>query len=84
MSIMCTDPVCGTLVHPAHAAAVVDYEGTTHYFCDEKCQVRFIAEHLWTARHEGRPLAVEVDDRKGRVVHLVTSLEPAPDRPTAH
>ena len=38
------DPVCGMKVNPAKAAAKVDYEGKTYYFCGVGCGKRFEAE----------------------------------------
>jgi P-type Cu+ transporter len=35
------DPVCKMLVKPETAAAKFDYNGQTHYFCAESCQIRF-------------------------------------------
>lgn len=81
MSTFFTDPVCGLLVHPMHAAGVVDHEGTTYYFCGEECQTRFIAEYLVEARRAKTPLRLVLDDRQGRIAHLVE--EPEPDRITA-
>jgi P-type Cu+ transporter len=37
------DPVCGMSVDPAHAAAIVVYEGMTYYFCNPGCARRFEA-----------------------------------------
>ena len=34
------DPVCGTHVAPASALSLAA-EGTTHYFCSEKCRAEF-------------------------------------------
>jgi Cu+-exporting ATPase len=38
------DPVCGMTVDPARAAAHVDREGTTYYFCSKGCAARFSAD----------------------------------------
>ena len=38
------DPVCGTEIAPDKAAARLDHEGTTYYFCSTKCHDRFVAE----------------------------------------
>ena len=35
------DPVCGMTVNPKHAAAQVDYGGTTYYFCSKHCAASF-------------------------------------------
>ncbi len=36
-----TDPVCGMKVDPKTAAAEVEYEGKTYYFCSEGCRKSF-------------------------------------------
>ena len=38
------DPVCGMTVDPAHAAAQVDHDGHTYYFCAESCATKFSAD----------------------------------------
>ena len=38
------DPVCGMNVEPANAAAQVEYQGRTYYFCAKGCAQRFSAE----------------------------------------
>jgi Cu+-exporting ATPase len=39
-----TDPVCGMRVDPEDAAASVEYEGETYYFCSEVCRDAFVAD----------------------------------------
>ena len=39
-----TDPVCGMTVNPATAAASVEYEGRTYYFCGKGCAKSFSAD----------------------------------------
>jgi Cu+-exporting ATPase len=46
------DPVCGMEIAPEKAAARLDHEGTTYYFCSAKCHDRFVAE---PARYIGAP-----------------------------
>jgi Cu+-exporting ATPase len=41
---MATDPVCGMTVDPARAAARVDHEGTTFFFCAPGCAQKFAAD----------------------------------------
>ena len=41
---MALDPVCGMSVDPARAAAHVDHEGTTYYFCSKGCAAKFTAD----------------------------------------
>lgn len=38
------DPVCGMEVDPASAAAKIDYEGKTYFFCSAGCLETFIKE----------------------------------------
>lgn len=38
-----TDPVCGMKVDPATAAATVEFEGQTYYFCSKGCAKKFSA-----------------------------------------
>jgi Cu+-exporting ATPase len=35
------DPVCGMTVDPRSAAGSYDYKGTTYYFCNPSCLIRF-------------------------------------------
>ena len=39
-----TDPVCGMTVDPATAAASVEHEGRTYYFCGKGCAKSFSAD----------------------------------------
>ena len=39
-----TDPVCGMGVDPATAAANVEHDGTTYYFCSTSCATTFTAD----------------------------------------
>ena len=38
------DPVCGMVVEPAKAAAKVEYEGKSYFFCSKRCAERFSAD----------------------------------------
>ncbi len=38
---MATDPVCGMEVYKREAAAEMQYEGVTYYFCSNSCFGRF-------------------------------------------
>ena len=38
------DPVCGMMVAPEKAAANVEYEGKTYYFCSKSCLQKFLAD----------------------------------------
>src|SRR6267154_896160 len=40
---MARDPVCGMTVEPPNAAAHVEHEGGTYYFCNEGCARKFLA-----------------------------------------
>ncbi len=37
------DPVCGMVIDPANAAAKTEYKGETIYFCNLKCEQKFLA-----------------------------------------
>lgn len=36
-----TDPVCGMQIKVEKAAATVEYQGKTYYFCTEACRRQF-------------------------------------------
>ena len=38
---MAKDPVCGMTVDEDNAAATVEHEGTTYYFCSQDCAEEF-------------------------------------------
>lgn len=38
------DPVCEMTFAPSEAAATVEYQGTTHYFCSRDCAESFEEE----------------------------------------
>jgi len=40
---MARDPVCGMTVEPPNAAAHVEHQGGTYYFCNEGCARKFLA-----------------------------------------
>jgi len=46
-----TDPVCGMSVDPARAAASVEHEGRTYYFCSKGCAATFTADPRHYASH---------------------------------
>ncbi len=39
-----TDPVCGMQIEPERAAAKVEYQGQTYWFCSESCRKKFEAQ----------------------------------------
>ncbi|HEY0157077.1 MAG TPA: heavy metal translocating P-type ATPase [Thermoanaerobaculia bacterium] len=39
-----TDPVCGMTIDPAHAAGSSTLDGTTYYFCNPHCKMKFDAD----------------------------------------
>jgi len=39
-----TDPVCSMPVEVEKAAAKMEYQGKTYYFCTEACETRFEAD----------------------------------------
>ena len=49
-----TDPVCGMQLLPEKAAAKVDYQGQTYYFCAEACRKQFEAEPERYVAESGR------------------------------
>ena len=36
------DPVCGMQVDPRNAAATMEYQSQTYYFCSEDCRQKFM------------------------------------------
>jgi Cu+-exporting ATPase len=38
------DVVCGMEIDPKDAAAQMEYEGKTYYFCSQSCHDKFMAE----------------------------------------
>ena len=44
VSVTETDPVCGMSVDPTRAAATVDHDGHTYYFCNPGCAATFTAD----------------------------------------
>ncbi|HJX17813.1 MAG TPA: YHS domain-containing protein [Acidiferrobacterales bacterium] len=40
---MATDPVCRMTLEPQNAAASMEYQGTTYYFCSKGCHQEFTA-----------------------------------------
>ena len=38
------DPVCGSELKRADAAAAVDHHGTVYFFCSETCHEQFVAD----------------------------------------
>jgi YHS domain-containing protein len=35
------DPVCGMKIKPSEAAATIEHDGTTYYFCSQDCADSF-------------------------------------------
>jgi Cu+-exporting ATPase len=56
-----TDPVCGMKVDPRKAAATLEREGRTYYFCCAGCKERF--ENGPAKTHENAPL-IRLDTRR--------------------
>ena len=52
--MMAIDPICGMQVDPEKAAARVEYEGTTYYFCCGHCAKTFSAD---PAKYAGQKAA---------------------------
>jgi YHS domain-containing protein len=38
------DVVCGMEIDPGNAAATIDYQDTTYYFCSQDCHENFMAD----------------------------------------
>src|SRR4029450_3048155 len=53
-----TDPVCGMTVDPARAAAKLDYNGETYYFCNPRCLERFKANPESFLKPQVKPSAL--------------------------
>jgi Cu+-exporting ATPase len=56
------DPVCGMKVQPAKAAAVIDHDGVTYYFCGKGCATKFQADpdkYLHPQQAEPEPIGTE-------------------------
>jgi YHS domain-containing protein len=49
---MATDPVCKMTVDPDKAAARVEYQGATYYFCSQACHQQFTAHPKKYAAHK--------------------------------
>ena len=52
------DPVCGMTVAPARAAGTSEHGGTTYYFCNPHCKMKFDANppaFLGETRPEEKP-----------------------------
>ena len=41
---MVVDPVCGMRIDTDDAAATVEHQGTSYYFCSEPCRDAFVAD----------------------------------------
>ncbi len=55
-SKMVKDPVCGMMVDPDAAAAKVEYDGDTYYFCCPHCAAKFEAEpQVYLEGEEAKP-----------------------------
>jgi P-type Cu+ transporter len=52
------DPVCGMTVDPARAAAKLDYNGETYYFCNPRCLERFKANPESFLKPQVKPSAL--------------------------
>lgn len=46
-----TDPICGMSVDPATAAATVERDGKTDYFCGQGCADAFVANSSAGTHH---------------------------------
>lgn len=58
---MTRDPVCLMTLDPRRAAAMVEYQGQTYYFCSEGCKQKFLAQPgLFLDKAPGMRLTVGV------------------------
>ena len=48
------DPVCGMQIDPQDAAAQMDYQGRTYYFCSEDCHQKFMQNPQQYAGQQSR------------------------------
>jgi P-type Cu+ transporter len=48
---MALDPVCGMTVDPARAAARIEHDGTTYFFCSKGCAAKFTADPARYLQH---------------------------------
>jgi Cu+-exporting ATPase len=60
------DPVCGMKVDPAKAAASIEYDGATFYFCSQGCAAKFRAT----------PEKYEQNNSDGASSHAATKTQP--------
>jgi Cu+-exporting ATPase len=69
------DPVCGMKVDPAKAAALIERNGTTYYFCGKGCAAKFETD---PAKYLApKPLAVEAKpDARALQVEYVCPMDP--------
>ena len=49
------DPICGMTIDPEHAAATRTHEGTTYYFCSERCAIQFDQKHVVISKDGAQP-----------------------------
>lgn len=52
---MAKDPVCKMNVNPTEAAARVEYQGKTYYFCSSACHKAFKADPTKYLRPQPQP-----------------------------
>jgi len=53
MTTMATDPVCGMTIEREHAAARLEHEGQTYYFCSRGCRKEFEEQTEAALKGEG-------------------------------
>lgn len=56
------DPVCGMTVDPATARHSFAHQGTTYYFCSEKCRSKFVVDPASYLQGSPRPASPEKTD----------------------
>jgi YHS domain-containing protein len=77
---MVTDPVCGMRIDAEDAAATVEHDGKTYYFCSETCRDVFVADpsrpglDAISGMHSGRVTMEELAEGAGTSVEHVREL----------
>ncbi len=73
---MAKDPICGMTVEPPEAAAKIDHDGRSYYFCSAGCARRF-------AKEPEQYVAATIDSRKHSSLPVIQSNAVANSTPVA-
>jgi adenylate cyclase len=74
---MVIDPVCGMRIDTEDAAATLEHDGTTYYFCSEACREAFVADPTAYGREvaeEDRIPEAELAERAGTSIDHIRGL----------